>query len=564
MKIVCESCGAKYSIADEKVAGKVFKIRCKKCSAVIVVKGETQASDESTRVYDYGGEAVWHVVVNGEQQGPFAPRQIGELLAEGKIDWEAYVWREGMDGWQPAKDVEPLVTAVMADAEGQQGGGSQADAPEDSAYGSGRVFGGTSDMGADPFAGDDGGLSGVMQGAASANAAGGSADLFAQSSKSPFAGAAADDDSAAAAGGTSGGGTPRAGAEGMTGQRNENSVLFSLSSLQALATGSGSTPSASSAKPGMATAEGSGLIDIRALAGMAQPGSEKANGSSRDKVEDLLSVGAGPAFNPAVFAAPAAVEKKDTSKVMMVGMGLAILLLGGAVAFLAMRPATPTPQGGLVAASDTTAQPPVPAAAQAATAPAADDQAARDQAQAGDDEAADDDTDQGNERRAERAAARDRDDSRSRDRKRRDRAEDEGAEESKRPVAAAPEPPAPRKSSTESSIDDLLGKALGGGSPARGGAKPSTADSNMAATPSRNEVLSAMQDVTPRVKTCGSGGIATAKVKVAGATGRVTGVSVSGQFAGTPAAACVSREVGKARFPKFKQSVFTFSFPFKL
>ena len=35
MKIVCDSCSAKYSIADEKVAGKVFKIRCKKCSNVI-------------------------------------------------------------------------------------------------------------------------------------------------------------------------------------------------------------------------------------------------------------------------------------------------------------------------------------------------------------------------------------------------------------------------------------------------------------------------------------------------------------------------------------------------
>src|SRR5688500_2053196 len=118
MKIVCESCGAKYSIADEKVAGKVFKIRCKKCSAVIVVKGESPDGEEATRVYDYGGEAIWHVVVAGEQQGPFAPRQIGELLAENKIDWEAYVWREGMDGGQPAKDVEALVSAVMADSEG--------------------------------------------------------------------------------------------------------------------------------------------------------------------------------------------------------------------------------------------------------------------------------------------------------------------------------------------------------------------------------------------------------------------------------------------------------------
>ena len=120
MKIVCDSCGAKYSIADEKVAGKVFKIRCKKCSAVIVVKGDQQqaaAADVASGGED-AGDAIWHVVVAGEQQGPFAPRQIGELLAEGKVDWEAYVWREGMDNWQPAKDVEALVKAVMAESEG--------------------------------------------------------------------------------------------------------------------------------------------------------------------------------------------------------------------------------------------------------------------------------------------------------------------------------------------------------------------------------------------------------------------------------------------------------------
>ena len=141
MKIVCESCGAKYSIADEKVAGKVFKIRCKKCSAVIVVKGDQpETGDESTRVFDYGAEAVWHVVVGGDQQGPLTPRQIGEMLADARIDWEAYVWREGMDGWLPAKDVDMLVSAVMAESEGgapaASGGKGQG----------GQVFGGSSDM----------------------------------------------------------------------------------------------------------------------------------------------------------------------------------------------------------------------------------------------------------------------------------------------------------------------------------------------------------------------------------------------------------------------------------
>ncbi len=118
MKIVCDSCGAKYSIADEKVAGKVFKIRCKKCSAVIVVKGDNQEEgDEATRVRLRRRSRLARCR-RRRPTGPLAPRQLGEMLAEGKIDWEAYVWREGMDGWQPAKDVETLVSAIMADAEG--------------------------------------------------------------------------------------------------------------------------------------------------------------------------------------------------------------------------------------------------------------------------------------------------------------------------------------------------------------------------------------------------------------------------------------------------------------
>ena len=39
MKITCQSCQAKYTIADEKVLGKIVKIRCKKCAATIVVNG---------------------------------------------------------------------------------------------------------------------------------------------------------------------------------------------------------------------------------------------------------------------------------------------------------------------------------------------------------------------------------------------------------------------------------------------------------------------------------------------------------------------------------------------
>src|SRR5213594_3989697 len=101
MKIVCDACSAKYSIADDKVKGKVFKIRCKKCSNIIVVRGTSGAGDaaepapaqfdqKDTRVYDYGyddaaggaaaaggDEAVWHLVIDQEQVGPLTVAEVG-------------------------------------------------------------------------------------------------------------------------------------------------------------------------------------------------------------------------------------------------------------------------------------------------------------------------------------------------------------------------------------------------------------------------------------------------------------------------------------------------------
>src|SRR5258708_29248860 len=44
MKVTCQSCQAKYTIADEKVRGKVAKIRCKKCGTTIIVNGTDVAA----------------------------------------------------------------------------------------------------------------------------------------------------------------------------------------------------------------------------------------------------------------------------------------------------------------------------------------------------------------------------------------------------------------------------------------------------------------------------------------------------------------------------------------
>ena len=64
MKISCQSCQAKYTIADEKVVGKVVKIRCKKCGATIVVNGnESDAASGGVADYTASSDDQWTVNV---------------------------------------------------------------------------------------------------------------------------------------------------------------------------------------------------------------------------------------------------------------------------------------------------------------------------------------------------------------------------------------------------------------------------------------------------------------------------------------------------------------------
>src|SRR6476619_7480950 len=106
MKIVCEACQAKYSIADEKVRGKVFKIRCKKCSHVIVVRGTGEGAASGGELAaqapaQAGGaaEAAWHIVVDGEQVGPLPESDVRGRLVRGEISPDTFIWKEGLADW---------------------------------------------------------------------------------------------------------------------------------------------------------------------------------------------------------------------------------------------------------------------------------------------------------------------------------------------------------------------------------------------------------------------------------------------------------------------------------
>jgi predicted Zn finger-like uncharacterized protein len=570
MKIVCDSCGAKYSIADEKVAGKIFKIRCKKCSSVLEVRGDQAGAHpfaDANAPQDAGGDATWYIVVDGEQKGPLPPIELSQLFAKGTVGLDSYVWKEGFDDWKVASDVPELAQIFGGAGAGSNGATSGGD--DTSAFGTrGDLF---SEGGREPtseidtnssmFAGFD------------------EAPTPTDAQSSPFAASAPDasDGGLGAMGagmsGMGGGAMAAAAPQKMTGQRNENSVLFSLSNLQQLASrgGSHTEPAASipsqSAMPSSgpagprAAGEGSGLIDIRALAKSTTPGTKSAPSQA---VDDLLAIGAGAGGTlGAPLLGPTPLETADGNRwlwiagaavaaIAIVGAGVVVgMAVGGseddaleiAAPTVQQQPSAPTPSTNAVAAAEQAPTEPEEEAAVVDIEPEEPVAAATldepETAQAD-----------------ERSSARKRSSSSSAQRRQR--------------TASAPREAAPSKPKGNN-LDALMDEVVGGSSspskPKQQSSSSSGSSSSLPDAPSRDDVKVALQGVSGAVKSCrtDAGGTATVDVTFSGKTGRAIGSKVaSGPFKGTPVGACIESAVKRARVPRFKQSSFKVTFPYRL
>ena len=385
MKIVCDACSATYSIADEKVQGKVFKIRCKKCSNIIVVRGtgEGEAAapaaaaapagsfdQKETRVYDYGGyeggapasadEGVWHIVVDQEQVGPLTVAEVQARFAAGEIDSESYIWREGFSDWLPLAQVPEFTSLVAsgstttaqpssgADAVASMFGASNYEEPAAAAAKSdpGDVFAAHAakqdDAGGDDLFGTKGAAKPRSARKTGAPAPDADAPLFGSEAKPAQA----------------------ANVSSMKGQRNENSVLFSLGNLAALASDqprAQAAPSSSSSSASSAGAashgggEGSGLIDIRSMAnaylGGAKPGAPAGGGPKVGSADDL------PVFSTASFAEPAVIiptmgGSRNNNKMLYILLGAVALLAIVAVVLVVVVLGKSDSKAPAVAAND--------------------------------------------------------------------------------------------------------------------------------------------------------------------------------------------------------------------
>jgi predicted Zn finger-like uncharacterized protein len=380
MKITCSSCPAKYTIADEKVAGKIVKIRCKKCGATIVVNGAEGAAAAAPAGAAAATESdgAWMVnVADGDQRTLSVDEVVTEYRA-GVVHEDTYCWRDGMEDWLALRDIPELMAAVSTGF----GGNAQAFGsapPPNLQYGGPDVFG-SSAAPRPNFADDDGAtamhpapsaLAGASMGSVPPPAAAPMGSPFGAAQVSAFGGAAAANRGGRGAAGDLFGSAATAGAESefstqsmpppgnaqLTGQRNENSVLFSLGALT-----SAGAPKVDNRTT--AEGDGSGLIDIRALSASMNQSST----SSSSKVDDIMNLGGGGAFNAAltapVLAPPttgfdgpamgvAAQPQGGGNKGLLIALigvvGLLLLTVcGGGAYFLTMKPTTTvvTPPGG--------------------------------------------------------------------------------------------------------------------------------------------------------------------------------------------------------------------------
>jgi predicted Zn finger-like uncharacterized protein len=372
MKITCQACAAKYTIADEKVLGKVVKIRCKKCGATIVVNGNDPSAmaggpgsgaAQAGPAFDYaqqgaGGEQ-WTVNVADGDQRTMTDQEVADAYHAGVVSDETFCWKDGMTDWLPLREIEPLYVActstrAMPPPQQMPSAARRSDAPTRIQDTGGLVYGEapapapapyTPEMAAPPPTVDAGNGGGGMFTDASPVAArrtGGraaSADLFSGAAQ---AGSEEDVMTSAPAGFPQ----PHHEEQKLTGARNENSVLFSLNALTSKGPGGGGAPMP-------AQSEASGLIDIKQLGAQIGLGKEK----KRSAIDDIMNLAGGGAFSPslsapvlsappieeyapqpeAAAALPGPAPKNKLVLFGAIGAGVVVIALAVGVASLLMR-----------------------------------------------------------------------------------------------------------------------------------------------------------------------------------------------------------------------------------
>lgn len=55
-----------------------------------------------------------YAIIEGRQQGPFSLGEVVEYIRKGAITPKTYIWKQGMQNWLPAEQVEDLTPELSA------------------------------------------------------------------------------------------------------------------------------------------------------------------------------------------------------------------------------------------------------------------------------------------------------------------------------------------------------------------------------------------------------------------------------------------------------------------
>ncbi|HUU02373.1 MAG TPA: AgmX/PglI C-terminal domain-containing protein [Myxococcota bacterium] len=153
MRFTCKKCQTPYTISDDKIRGKVIKVRCKRCNHLIVIRSHSSQAvsplsgagdsgvlhDSSLElefehafrgIYESGNDKPtpsekpvqgvqdeWFYGLDGSEDGPLDLEKIKAKIRDGSISEEHFVWREGMTDWVPLEDVPDLSVVLHSRAQ---------------------------------------------------------------------------------------------------------------------------------------------------------------------------------------------------------------------------------------------------------------------------------------------------------------------------------------------------------------------------------------------------------------------------------------------------------------
>jgi predicted Zn finger-like uncharacterized protein len=315
MKITCQACQARYTIADDKIVGKMVKIRCKKCGATIVVNGSEPPGAPSAVAASLSGTSsageAWTVNVADGDQRTMTVADVAAAYTTKLIDDETLCWKEGMPDWLALRELGPLHDECVRAASNPAAANAHPKLSQEDELPT-RIFDSAKEG---PVSGPVGAPAAVSEPApvaqvsALANGSSTAAAPVATARRTGGRGPSADlFKGAAQAGGeddvmtSAPVGAPAVHPEGqkLIGARNESSVLFSIGTFS----GSGAPGAAGTQS---SVGEASGLFDIRQLGAKLPPQSDQ---KKKSRVDDIMNLGSG-SLNAAMAAPVLAVPMLD-------------------------------------------------------------------------------------------------------------------------------------------------------------------------------------------------------------------------------------------------------------